>query len=94
MVVSVSAAEPLHEVWAAMEWSSTAQGQEVGLFRHFLAALGLPVNNAGQRAGTMNAMLQERRVSGRVFEAKLAQKAGRKPWVATKATFRALYNYL
>ena len=86
--------KPLQEVWDEMEWPLTAQRQKVGLFRHFLAALGLAVNNAGQRAGTMNTLLQQRQVSGRVFEANLAQKAGRKPWVATKATLRALYNYL
>ena len=81
-------------LWGKMQWVRTAQGMEVALLRHFLEALGLPVNNAGQRAATFNTLLRQNGSSGKLFEAKIANKTGRKPWVGTKATFRDLYQFV
>ena len=85
---------PLQTVLGNMEWLLSDTGTRVGLLRHFLGAFGLPVNNAGQRAATMNTLLQKGGFEGRVKEVKLANKTGRKPWVASKETFRALYKHL
>ena len=89
-----SAKPSLATVFNKMEWPETAQGRTVGLLRHFLEEFSLPVNNAGQRADTYNALLREARYSGKFYETKLRNKAGRKPWVASKETFRAVYKFL
>jgi len=68
--------------------------KKVGLLRDFLKPFDLPYRNTGQRAATFNAKLGGGGVSGRLFEAKLKNKCGRKPWVGTKKTFRAVYKHL
>ena len=62
------------------------------LLKHFLKGLGLPLKRAGQRAGKYNALLRQAGKAGRLVETKLKTKAGKKPWVAAKKTFRDLYK--
>jgi hypothetical protein len=85
---------PLVQVWSKMEWHPTEHGKKVGLLKHFLASLGLPLKNAGQRAETLNGLLRQAGKTGRLVETKLKSKSGRKPWVAAKATFRDVYKCL
>ena len=85
---------PLAKLWREMEWHQTDGGQSVGLLKHFLRALGLPLKNAGQRAGTLNTLLRQSGKTGRLVERKLKSKSGRKPWVAPKDTFRDIYQCL
>lgn len=85
---------PLAKVWPEMEWHLTDNGQRVGLLKHFLGALRLPLKNAGQRAGTLNGLLRQSGKTGRLVEKKLQSKTGRKPWVASKDTFRDIYQCL
>ena len=75
-----------------MSWHTSPDGSAVGLLGELLEGQGLAVNNAGQRAQTMNKLLQQAGFAGRVLEAKLTGKCGRKAWVATRATFAALYT--
>ena len=85
----------LATIWGKMEWKKEKQqGRKVALLKHFLDALGLPSRNPGQRAKTFNAMLRRRGSEGKVFNGRLENKCGRKPWVASKATFRELYTYV
>ena len=77
-----------------MEWLEQKKGTKVGLLKHFLAALGLPAKNPGQRATTFNSLLKRSGCHGRVFNGSLKGKCGRKPWVATRQTFRELYTHL
>jgi hypothetical protein len=85
---------PLSQVWKGMEWVTSASGQKVGLLKHFLAALGVKDQHPGQRASTFNKLLRQAGHSGRVREEKVENHCGRKPWVAQKDTFRALYPFL
>ena len=82
------------ELWRKMEWHKTDKGRWLGLLKHFLKGLGLPLKNAGQRAETYNALLCEAGKTGRLVETKLITKAGKKPWVAAKNTSRDLYRCL
>ena len=47
-----------------------------------------------ERGATYNALLCEAGKSGRLVETKLKTKAGKKPWVTAKNTFRDLYRCL
>ena len=86
---------PLGTLWQKVEWFQQQEGvDKVGLLKHFLQALQLPCKNPGQRAKTFNALLKRGCCKGHVFTGKLKNKCGRKPWVATKKTFRDLYTYL
>jgi len=85
---------PLATLWSKMEWHLTEDGQRVGLLKHFLQSLGLPLKHTGQRASTLNGLLKKGGKTGRLVETKLKSKAGRKPWVARKDTFRDIYQCL
>ena len=86
------------KVWEDMQWHQDEDGNTVGLLKHFLkAVIGQQVGkqaNAGQRAGTYNAMLREGGCQGQIYETKIRDMPGRDPWVASKSTFNALYSYL
>jgi hypothetical protein len=82
------------EVWSRMEWHPIGGTKTVGLLKHFLDALGLPLKHAGQRAATLNALLRQAGETGRLTERKLRTKTGRLPWVASKSTFRRIYQFL
>lgn len=82
---------PLAKLWEKMEWHQATDGR-VGLLSHFLAALDLDEDKPGDRATTFNQLLRKQGHAGRVYNTKLPSKAGRKPWVASKDTFRALYH--
>ena len=82
----------LKALWSKMEWFETRAGDKVGLLKHFLSAMDVFNLQPGERAATYNKLLRQRGFQGRVFEARLANKAGRPPWVATKDTFRELYT--
>ena len=77
-----------------MEWFLSASGEEVGLLKHFLAALGIDDTNPGQRVATFHGMLSGAGHAGRFAQVKVEGHCGRKPWLATKDTYRALYPYL
>ena len=77
-----------------MQWHRTVDGKTVGLLKHFLENLSLAGKSPGQRAETFNAMLRDRGCSGKLYEARLKNKCGRAPWVATKDAYRAVYNFL
>ena len=64
----------------------------VGMLHHFLDALGVDCTHTGERAATYNTMLRQKGKPGRVEEKQLANKAGKSPWVATKDTFRDIYQ--
>lgn len=85
---------PLAKLWGKMEWHQTQGGQSVGLLKHFLASLRLPLKNAGQRARTLNGNLRQAGKTGRLVQTRLKSKAGREPWVASRQTFRDLYQCL
>ena len=85
-------AKRLNNPAAKMEWHEISKGRHLGLLKNFLKGLGLPLKNAGQRAGTYNALLRQAGKPGRLVETKLKTKAGKKPWVAAKKTFRDLYK--
>ena len=82
---------PLAQVWGRMEWVTAGNGEKVGLLKHFMMALGLKAEHPGQRAGTYNKLLQHAGHGGRLRERRVENRAGRKPWVATKDTYRQLY---
>ena len=81
----------LAQVWSEMEWHETGRGK-VGLLKHFLGALKLPLKNPGSRAATLNALLRKAGKPGRLVEKKLKTKTGPPPWVASRDTFRDLYQ--
>ena len=84
---------PLVSLLSKMEWHLDGK-KRVGLLNDFLGAAGLPRNNAGQRAATYNDLLCQAGKTGRVVETKLKSKGGRTPWVASKSTFRDIYQFL
>ena len=67
----------LATLWGKMEWLEQKKGTKVGLLKHFLAALGLPAKNPGQRATTFNSLLKRSGCHGRVFNGSLKGKCGR-----------------
>ena len=77
-----------------MEWPSLATGVKVGLLKQFLAALKLSNTSAGKRASTFNKQLRKHKFKGKFRQEKLSQKCGRKPWVANKATFKVVHQFL
>ena len=77
-----------------MEWVTAGNGEKVGLLKHFMMALGLKAEHPGQRAGTYNKLLQHAGHGGRLRERRVENRAGRKPWVATKDTYRQLYPFM
>lgn len=83
------------QVFQGMEWwaCQDTKPKKVGLLKHFLAAFKLDNNTAMEdRARVFNQKLQE----GGHGDAEIFQfnglRAGKPPWVATKDTFRAIYN--
>lgn len=97
--------KPLAQLWSKMEWHQAVDGQRVGLLRHFLGALGLPVSDAHKRAATLNGLLVQAEKAdrkrgrvvkkrGRVQQKRLKGRTGKKPWVARKDTFRDVYRHL
>ena len=88
-----TAKPPLPEVWKKMSWVQAARGTgEVGLFNHFLAALGLPKSSAGKRAKTLNKALKKVGQQGRIIKVKLVSRASSPCWAASKDVFRCLYK--
>jgi len=85
---------PLSQVWEQLEWHKTSSGEKVGLYKHFLEALNLKGSQPGARALTHNKLLAQSGHLGRVREEKLDSRSGRRPWVASKDTFRALHAIL
>ena len=83
---------PLTKVWSKMEWYQTTNGTKVGMLHHFLDVVDVDCTHTGDRAATYNKMLRQKGKSGRVEEQKLANRPGKSPWVATKDTFRAIYE--
>ena len=71
-----------------------SKGRHVGLLKHFLKGRGLPLKNAGQSAGTYNALLRQAGKAGRLVETNLKTKAGKKPWVAAKKISTDLHKCL
>ena len=57
----------------------------VGLLNYFLKELRLKgkLAHAGERAATLNKLLRTAGHGGRVREARIVNRAGRKPWVAS-----------
>ena len=84
----------LKHTFQEMEWPSLTSGVRVGLLKHFLEALKLPTRSAGKRAATFNRQLRKHKVKGRLSQEKLPQKCGRRPWVASRATFEQVYKFL
>ena len=84
----------LSKVWEKMQWCQSQDGRQVGLLKQYLQAFKLPVKNPGQRAATFNGILRDSGHVGRVYETRIKNKCGRAPWVASKATYRAIYKYL
>ena len=76
-----------------MEWHPSGT-KKLGLLKHFLKSVGAKCAHTGQRARTLNKLLRKAGHSGRLEERRLDSKRGRKPWVATKETFRAVYTLL
>ena len=64
---------PLQEVWDNLEWKTTAQNHKVARLSDFFGQLRLPVGNPGQRASTLNALLQQSGTTGRVYQTKLKE---------------------
>ena len=85
---------PLAQVWGRMEWVTAGNGEKVGLLKHFMMALGLKAEHPGQRAVTFNRLLQHAGHAGRIRERRVENRSGRKPWVATKDTYRQLYPFM
>ena len=85
---------PLATLWSKMEWFEQQTGPNVGLLKHFLQGVRLPCKNPGQRASTFNSLLRKGRCQGRVISGRLKNKCGKRPWVATKQTFRKLYTFV
>jgi hypothetical protein len=85
----------LASVWEKMEWIDLVgpTPRKVGLLKHFLLAFELQGQTVGERAETYNHKLQRSSHAGRLFVARV-KRAGRAPWVADKATFRALYDHV
>ena len=83
---------PLPEVFSAMQWHEDPDGgTAVGLVSQFLEALGQSGHNAGERVAVWNSFLGY----DPAFEIqRVAIKAGRPPWAATKAVFRRVYKLL
>ena len=84
----------LAQVWDSMEWMTGASGEKVGLLKHFLAAMALCDKQPGERAIAFNSLLQQGGHAGRIRHERVETRGGRKPWVATKSTFRSLYPFL
>ena len=75
-------------------WFFDVAARSTGQAGAFLKSLGLPLKHAGQRAGTLNGLLKRGGKTGRLVATKLKSKAGRKPWVARKDTFRDICQCL
>ena len=89
-----SSKPPLAQVWQKMEWFTDAHGEEVGLLSHFLRAVRLCGMQPGERGPVFNEILQRARHAGRVREERIPNRAGRKPWIATRDTFRVVYTFV
>ena len=76
-----------------MEWSKDSEGQTVGHLKHFLTQLEVPNDNTNKRAPELNKYLAALKHKGRPEQKKLPGKCGSEPFVASKATFRLLYDY-
>ena len=83
-----------HRVLENMEWHKDADGHKVGLVKSFLVQLNLAAKNANERADTFNAYLLSVQHPGRVEQQSLPGLSGKPPWVASKASFRLLYDFL
>ena len=77
-----------------MEWTKPTDGQKVGHLKQFLKALGLPGDNTSKRGPEFNKHLASVKHPGRLEQKKLPGKCGSEPFVAGKATFRVLYDFL
>ena len=84
----------LLRVFAEMEWVKDEDGHKVGHLRHFLHKLGLPAANSNQRAATFNKNLASVKHEGRLEQKPLPGKCGVDPYVGSKATFRAVYDFV
>ena len=85
----------LCSLWQKMEWLAhpSGSGSKVGLLKSFLEHLKLPGGNAGKRAAGLNQQLRASGRPERLFRGKVG-KAGSKPWLGSKATFRQVHNFL
>lgn len=85
----------LAKVWPKMMWHQVPGGgrKKYGTFKHFLKEFRQGAGTPGRRAAGFNAKLQREGHAGRIFEADVGLP-GRDPWVATKETYRAVYNFL
>ena len=77
-----------------MEWTKDADGHKVGHLKHFLVALGLPGDSTSKRGPELNKHLASAKHPERLEQKALPGKCGLQPFVASKATFRVLYDFL
>ena len=82
-----------HCVLADMEWTKDADGRKVGHLKHFLVALGMPGDSTKKRGPELNKQLASVKHPERLEQKKLPGKCGSEPFVASKATFRVLYDF-
>lgn len=81
-------------LWEKMEWHrNPAGGPRLGQLSEFLKALRLPWGSPGKRAMNINRRMAASGESGRLVRVSLG-KAGSKPWVGSKTTFRQASKYL
>ena len=85
---------PVKQVLQEMAWPTLTRGVKVGLLKHFLRALKLPQSSASKRAVTFNRQLRKHKLKNRLTQEKLPQQCGRRPWVASRATFEHVYKFL
>ena len=85
----------LQELWDKLEWVPHPDTeQEVAYLHEFLVLLGLPAKSLTKRSKAFNKILAKSTCEDRVEQAKLENKAGRAPWLASKRALRVLYKAL
>ena len=81
--------------FAKLEWVPHPDTeQEVAYLHEFLVLLGLPAKSLTKRSKAFNKILAKSTCEDRVEQAKLENKAGRAPWLASKRALRVLYKAL
>lgn len=81
---------PLSLLWSKIEFH-TVGGKFMGLFKHFLQALGLPSDSPAKRASSLNKALRKQGVRQKLVQRKIPNRPGKPVWLGTKKVLRTLH---